>query len=163
MAPLRAYIIIAFLLSTASLSFAASATGSLTVSAYITSMGRCTLTSTTNIAFGSLYPLNPVDVEASGSVVVRCWRGGRRPNSSNTFTVGVTQVTSSPLTLKNSTNSSNTITYTLPDLPASVTGSTSNANIVDLTIPITAKIQGTAYQTAPAGSYSGTVTLEISP
>lgn len=166
---LRAHIIVIFLFMIADPCFAGSTTGSLAVSAYITSTGWCTVKSTQNIAFGALYPLNPVDVQASGRVTVNCHSGGGwgwqwKPGSnSNSFTVGVTQVTSSPLTLKNSSNSNSTITYTL-DLPTSASTTTSSrSNNIELTIPITATIQGANYKTAPAGSYTDTVTLQITP
>jgi len=165
MVSLRAYIIVVFLHTTACLGFAAPAKGNLAVSAYITSEGRCSVdsTKTTNIAFGTLNPLNPVDVQASGSIVVRCQGFGRNPGpgSGNSFTVGVTQATASPLTLK---SGSNTITYTL-ELPTSVTSSqvSQGWKIFNLTIPITADIQGVNYKTAPAGNYTSTVTLQVSP
>jgi hypothetical protein len=69
----------------------------------------------------------------------------------------VSQVTPSPLTLKSGPN---TISYYL-EAPTSATSPT--GGIVNLTIPIKADIQGLDYKFAPAGSYTDTVTLQITP
>ena len=152
MAILRTILIVALILATAVPGQAAPAKGSLAVSAYVTGTGICFLNTTQNIAFGTLNPLNPVNVKATGSVSVTCLNLGAG------FTVGVTQVTPSPLTLK---SGSNTIPYYL-EAPTSATSATGGL-IVNLTVPITADIQGFNYQSAPAGSYTDTVTLQITP
>jgi spore coat protein U-like protein len=152
MALLRTFIAVALVLATAGLGHAAPAKGSLAVSAYITGTGYCILNSTQDIAFGALNPLNPVNVQATGNVSVVCLGFGTG------FTVGVTQVTASPLTLK---SGANTISYYL-ETPTSAT-STTGGLIVNLTIPIKADIQGINYKYAPAGSYTDTVTLQINP
>jgi spore coat protein U-like protein len=152
MALLRIIIIVALILATTVPGHAAPAKGSLAVSAYITGTGYCILNTTQNIAFGALNPLNPVNVQANGSVSVTCL------NFSTGFTVGVTQVTPSPLTLK---SGANTILYAL-EVPTSATSATGGF-IVSLTVPIKADIQGTNYKFAPAGSYTDTVTLQINP
>jgi spore coat protein U-like protein len=125
--------------------------GNLSVSAYITSGGSCWVSGQQNIAFAPLDPFNPVNVQATGNVRVTCW------GLSNTFTVGVTQVTPSPLLL---INGSNSIPYTL-DLPTSATARV--FILGSITIPITAHIQGNDYRFAPAGAYTDTVTLQITP
>ncbi len=152
MALLKAFIIAGLILAIAGTGHAAPAMGNLAVSAYITGTGFCIVRNTQNIAFGALNPLNPVDVQATGSVGVRCLGFG------STFTVGVTQVTPSPLLM---TSGPNTILYTL-ELPTSATRTTGGI-LVDLTIPIKGNIQGNDYQFAPAGSYSDTVMLQITP
>ena len=149
---LRALIIVALILATTLTGYAAPAKGNLAVSAYITGTGYCLVNATQDIAFGALNPLNPVNVQASGSVGVVCLGFGTG------FTVGVTQVTASPLTLK---SGANTISYYL-ETPTSATSSTGGL-IVNLTIPIKADIQGINYKYAPAGSYTDTVTLQITP
>jgi spore coat protein U-like protein len=152
MAILRAFITVALIIATTSMGHAAPAKGNLAVSAYITGVGFCLVNTTQNIAFGALNPLNPVNVQASGSISVVCLGFG------SGFTVGVTQVTPSPLNLKSGANK---IPYYL-EVPTSAT-STTGGIIVNLTIPIKADIQGLDYKFAPAGSYSDTVTLQITP
>jgi len=152
MALLKVFIIALLILASISKGYAAPARGNLAVSAYITGVGFCLVRSTQDIAFGALNPLNPVNVQATGSVSVRCLGFG------SGFTVGVTQVTPSPLLL---TSGPNSILYTL-ELPTSVTRTTGGL-IVDLTIPIKADIQGLDYKLAPAGSYTDIVTLQITP
>ena len=149
---LRTFIIVAVLIMVTGTAQAAPAKGNLAVSAYITGVGYCLVNTTQNIAFGALNPLNPVNVQAAGSISVVCLGFG------SGFTVGVTQVTPSPLTLK---SGANTIPYYL-EVPTSATSSTGGI-IVNLTIPIKADIQGVDYKFAPAGSYSDTVTLQITP
>lgn len=151
MALLRSVLLIILIMTLAVSGYAASS-GNLAVSAYVTSWGYCWVRDTQNIAFGSLDPLIPLDVQADGSVSVTC---GGFPGS---FTVGVTQATPSPLYL---TNGSDSIPYTL-DLPKSAT-SASGGIFRNITIPITARIQGNDYRLAPAGNYMDTVTLEIDP
>lgn len=152
MALRRTTIIAGLLLALALPHKAAAATGSLGVSAYITGTGYCLVNGTSNVAFGTLNPLNPVNVQAAGSVRVICLGFGAG------FTVGVTQVTASPLTLK---SGSNTIPYYL-ELPTSATSAT-GGGIITLTIPIKADIQGANYRYAPAGTYTDTVRLQINP
>jgi len=151
MAILRTFLIVALMLATTAPGHAASK-ANLAVSAYVTGTGVCFLNTTQNISFGTLNPLNPVNVKATGSVSVTCLNLGAG------FTVGVTQVTPSPLTLK---SGSNTIPYYL-ETPTSASSPTGGL-IVNLTIPITADIQGVNYQLAPAGTYTDTVTLQITP
>lgn len=146
----RALLLICLVLAVAASGHAASS-GNLAVSAYITSWGYCWVSGTEDIAFGALDPLSPQNVQATGNVRVRCI------GLSGNFTVGVTQVTPSPLYLE---NGSNTIPYTL-DLPTS--GSGVVALLGSVNIPITAHIQGSDYQLAPAGTYADTVRLEINP
>lgn len=151
MALVRVFIIVFMLVVAATPGRAAAASGNLGVSAFVTSWGACSVTNTQNITFADLNPMNPLDVQATGSVRVRCI--GFNQN----FTVGVTQVSPMPLLL---TNGPNSIPYTL-DLPTSVTAP---LYIVGTrTIPITAHIAGSDYKLAPAGSYTDIVTLEISP
>jgi spore coat protein U-like protein len=152
MAYLRTFIIVFLILAMTGMGHAAPAKGNLAVSAYITGIGWCIVNTTQNIAFGTLNPLNPVNVQASGSIGVRCLGFG------SGFTVGVTQVTPSPLSLK---SGSNKIPYYL-EVPTSAT-STTGGILVDLTIPIKADIQGLDYKLAPAGPYTDTVTLQITP
>lgn len=152
MALLRTVTIALIIFGTTVAGHAAPARGNLSVSAYITGVGYCLVTNTQDIAFGTLNPLNPVNVQASGSVSVLCLGFGRG------FTVGVTQVTPSPLLL---TNGSDSIPYTL-ELPTSVTRTTGGL-LVSFTIPIKADIQGIDYRQASAGNYTDTVTLEITP
>jgi spore coat protein U-like protein len=149
---LRTFIIVALLIAITSMGHAAPAKGNLAVSAYITGVGWCAVNSTQNVAFGTLNPLNPVNVQATGSISVRCLGFG------SGFTVGVTQVTPSPLIL---TSGPNNIPYYL-EVPTSATSSTGGL-FVNLTIPIKADIQGINYKFAPAGSYTDTVTLQITP
>ena len=150
----RTLIIAILIVVTSGTGYAAPAKDNLSVSAYITGVGWCVVRNTQNIAFGNLNPLAPANVQANGSVDVRCLGFG------STFTVGVTQVTPDPLLL---TSGSNTIPYTL-DLPTSSTIPDGGfINIVNLTIPITAHIQGADYKLAPAGSYTDTVTIQITP
>lgn len=148
----RTFLIALLVLSTTVRGYAAPANGTLAVSAYLTGTGYCILNTTQNIAFGVLNPLTPVNVQATGSVSVTCLNFGTG------FTVGVSQVTPAPLTLK---SGSNTIPYYL-EVPTSGTSVTGGL-IVNLTIPIKADIQGTNYKYAPAGSYADTVTLQITP
>lgn len=129
----------------------AASSGNLAVSAYITSWGYCWVSGTDAIAFGALDPLNPQDVEATGGVDVRCI------GFSGNFTVGVTQLTPSPLKLESGPNA---IPYSL-DLPTS--GSGVVAILGSVHIPVTARIQGSDYQSAPAGLYADTVRIEINP
>jgi spore coat protein U-like protein len=145
---LRSVILIILVLTLVVPGYAASS-GNLSVSAYISSWGACWVTGTQNIAFGTLDPLTPQNVQAEGSVNV--WCIGIPGN----FTVGVTQATPSPLSL---ISGSNSIPYSL-DLPTSATGRAYRS----ITIPIIAHIQGNDYRLAPAGTYTDIVTLEIDP
>lgn len=163
MAILRTITVFIFLLTVVVPGYAASS-GNLAVSAYILSWGSCRVSSTENIAFGTLNPLSPADVQATGSVTVRCSGNPRPPSGAPPgpggyghmdFTVGVAQSTPSPLNLS---NGSYLIPYTL-DLPTSATGPRNT----DIYIPITAHIQGSDYMLAPAGTYTHTVTLQIDP
>ncbi|WP_041531362.1 spore coat protein U domain-containing protein [Syntrophotalea carbinolica] len=129
----------------------AASSGNLAVSAYITSWGACWVSGTEDIAFGALDPLDPQNVQATGSVNVTCF------GFSSNFTVGVTQLTPSPLYLENGANS---IPYTL-DLPTSGSGVVGFFGAVS--VPVTAHIQGSDYRFAPAGSYVDTVRVEINP
>jgi len=130
---------------------AEAASGNMAVSAYIPSWGYCVVNSTQNIDFGNLNPMNPENVQATGGVTVTClgW--------DNNFTVGVTQVTPSPLHL---TSGSNSIPYTL-ELPTSAT--TRLRIIGTIAIPVKARIRGVDYMLAKAGSYTNTVTVQINP
>jgi len=147
----RVIIIVVMLMVVATPGRAAAASGNLDVSAFITSWGACSVSNTQNITFADLNPLNPLDVQATGSVSVSCI------GFNNNFTVGVTQVTPDPLLL---TSGPNSIPYTL-NLPTSVTAPLFFFG--SRTIPIIANIAGNDYKLAPAGSYTDTVTLEISP
>jgi spore coat protein U-like protein len=147
MALVRASIIAGLLLAAVGTGHAAN----LAVSAFIPSWGYCTVRNVQNIAFGAINPLNPVNVQATGYIRVRCI------GYSSTFTVGLTQVTPSPLLL---TSGSNSIPYTL-DLPTSAT--TPLFIVGNLDIPIKAHIQGDDYKLAPAGSYTDIVTVQITP
>ncbi len=149
MALLRTVLLLIILVMAIAVPGYAASSGDLAVSAYVTSWGYCWVNSTQNIAFGNLDPLDPQNVQAEGSVTVRCL------GFPGSFTVGVTQATPSPLSL---TKGSDLIPYTL-DLPTSATGRAYRA----ITIPITAHIQGNDYRLAPAGTYMDTVTLEIDP
>jgi spore coat protein U-like protein len=152
MALLRAFILAALILATTSQGHAAPVKKSLGVTASVIGTGYCILNSTQDISFGALNPLNAVPVQATGNVSVVCLGFGTG------FTVGVSQVTPSPLTLK---SGSNTISYYL-EAPTSATSATGGI-IVNLTIPIKADIPALNYKYAPAGSYSDTVTLQINP
>lgn len=150
MTQVKAYIITLFLMTALFCGYSAAATGSLSVAATITSWGYCFVTGNADVAFDSpLDPLNPQDVQADGSIRVWCM------GFPGSFTVGVTQSTPSPLYLENGEEK---ILYTL-DLPPGVTGRAYRT----ITIPVTARIQGSAYQVAPAGSYTDTVTVQITP
>jgi spore coat protein U-like protein len=151
MTQVRAFIIVGLILAIASIGHAAPARGNIAVSAYISSWGYCTVRNVQDIAFGAINPLNPVNVQATGYIRVRCI--GYNSN----FTVGVTQVTPSPLLL---TSGPHSIPYTL-DLPTS--GTTPLFIVGNLDIPIKAHIQWADYKLAPAGSYSNTVTVQITP
>lgn len=135
------------------LAFPAQAASSINmgVSATVVSVGYCRVIDHEDITFGPLNPLDPQNVQAAGSVRVRCY------GFSGNFTVGASQSTSSPLYL---VNGSNAIPYTL-DLPTSVSGPI--YFIGSLSIPVTAHIQGSDYRFAPAGSYADTVTVQINP
>ena len=148
MAILRASIIAGLILAAVGTGNA----GPLSVSAYITSTGSCTILNTQTIAFGNLNPLNPTNVQATGNVRVRCW------GWSSNFTVGVTEVTPSPNHFL--TSGPNSIPYTI-DLPTSATRPVFLVSAFN--IPITAHIQGADYQLAPAGSYTDTVRIQVNP
>ena len=148
---LRAFIIAGLILAISGTGHAAPASGNLAVSAYVPSWGYCSVVNTQNIAFGNLNPLSPANVQATGGVTVRCL------GHSDNFTIGVTQVTPSPLHL---TSGANSIPYTL-DLPTSSTTRLFGRH--EITIPITAHIQGVDYKLAQAGSYTDTVMVEITP
>ncbi len=144
-------LIIAVLVMTAATPGYSASSGELAVSAYITSSGYCWVNNVQNITFAPLDPLNPVNVQAAGRINVTCF------GFSSNFTVGVTQVTPSPLLL---TNGPNTIPYTL-DLPTSASGPV--YLLTSLSIPVTARIQGVNYRLAAAGTYTDTVTVQIDP
>lgn len=147
---LRAAITAAFIMAAAAPGYTASR-ADLAVSAYITSWGYCWVENAQDITFAPLDPLNPVNVQATGNIRVGCL------GFSNNFTVGVTQVTPSPLLL---INGSHSIPYTL-DLPASTSGPVYLYGSIN--VPVTAQIQGADYRMAAAGSYADTVTIQITP
>lgn len=146
----RIFIIALVLMMYAATGYSASS-GELSVSAYITSVGVCWVNSVQDITFAPLDPFDPVNVQATGEVGVRClgWNSN--------FTIGVTQMSPSPLLL---TSGSSTIPYSL-DFPSSVTSPVYLFG--SFTIPVTARIQGDDYRFASVGTYTDIVTLQITP
>lgn len=127
------------------------AVDNLTVSATVTSSGNCRIFSVAPISFGSLDPLNPIDVQATGEIEVDC--AGNDPN----FTLAVSVVDTLPLYLEKGPDK---IEYAL-DLPAVRTVNLKASK--KITIPVTAAIDGEHYRTAPPGLYEDTVTVMITP
>lgn len=151
------FLIVVLVFATAGMAYAASALGTLAVSAIIPlNNGNCSVQSTQNISFGALDPLSPPPVvTASGSVTYKCTGLGNKG-----ATINVTLATPTPLTLKRTTLPANPIPY-IVDLPVAAFIPPNGSGSV--TIPITAEIYGSDYQLAPAGTYTDTITVQLTP
>lgn len=140
----------AALMATAGTAMAADST-TLTVEAEV--LGVCSVVTDTNIDFGNLDPINdPANTTASsngtaGSVIVTCTNGTSYSLLGPTATVAMTL----------DGGGSNPIEYT-PTIPAGTfTGSMSGVSHT-----IDATVEKTAYQSVPAGSYTGDLTITVS-
>lgn len=125
----------------------ASGTANLNVTANVTA--TCAITGGT-LAFGALDPTNPVAVNATSSgVSVTCTNGSAYTITDN--------LTSGSGTLSGTGTNTTTIPYSI-SYTATGTGTGSSQPIA-----ISGTIAANTYSTAPADSYSNTVTLTVNP
>ena len=134
----------AALLAFAGSAFAAATSTNLTVSASVAA--ACTASTTTQINFGALDPINGAAItNAAGAILVNCTQG-----TGYTLTAPATE------TIAN-THTGELISYTpsTPAVPAN------DGAVAGKPYVISASVAKTAYANAPAGAYSGTLTVTV--
>ena len=137
-------------------------TATVTVSATVLSNSNCRFSppgATAALAFGSLDPLNPVDVTVSTSMVIRC--GGPSANATYLITDDDGLYESGPggQRMRHAVTLAEFLPYSFSYAPASAT-IPRNTNT---TITVTGTVTGASYQNSLAGSYADSVTLTINP
>jgi spore coat protein U-like protein len=126
---------------------AATTSTDLTVKASV--VAACKASTTTNIDFGNLDPINDAGTTlassktSAGKILVEC-------------TQGVNYTLTSPATATIA-NGANTIIYTpvMPTVPAN------DGAVAGKSYAIDASVDKTAYATAPAGAYTGNLTVTV--
>jgi hypothetical protein len=135
------------------LAFGGAATNQIQVAATILDRGHCSFATPGPYAINfspALNPLSAIDRSASVSISVECKGLGNKSG-----TVIVDRDGYSQLYLKKGPD---TIPYSI-NLPTSAPVT----NNTPVSITLTATIAGTAYQTAPSGDYSDTITINVTP
>jgi spore coat protein U-like protein len=149
MKKLLAIMAVAALMGTTGTAMAADST---TVTVEATVLDACTVATDTNIQFGALDPIDGLDTTASdvggaGAVTVTCTNGTPYSIAGPGSAVAMTL---------NGDGSTSPITYT-PDVPTGPFVGSMNGN----NHTIDATVLKTAYLNAPAGSYSGNLTITV--
>ena len=136
------------------------ASTTLTVSATVLSKNRCRFRSAnTTLSFGTLDPLNPVDVNTSATIDFRCQ--GADPIATYLITNNDGLYASGPgiPRMQNTLDAAQYIEYNLVLNPT--TGTAPKG--IDQTLIITGDILGSGYQFASIGNYTDTIVLSIMP
>ncbi len=130
----------------------AAASDSTTLAVSATVSAKCKFSAlSTPLAFGTIDPSLGTDATVSASVLYRCTKG--------TLSTGITASGGTSRTMTGAGN----LPYTLAITGGTGTGTGFGAGGSDLTATVTGTISATDYQTAAAGSYSESVTLNITP
>lgn len=147
-----------------SLSYA-SDSSTVSVTATVISRGFCWFdTSTSALNFGNLDPSNPVDVNATTSVIFHCWRGFIlwRPV---TFFIGdddgLYETGPNGNRMRNTTIPTEYLPYSFNLNPAS--GTVSGNPFISYTVTISGTVRGVDYENAAMGNYSDRVVISIEP
>ena len=135
-------------------------TGRITVTATVLSKSQCRFNSkTSNLNFGGLDPVNPVDKTVDTTITFTC--GGSAPNA--TFFIndddGLHKTGPDANRMRHATNTTEYLPYTLTLNPAS-------GNVpknTDQTLTISGTVRGSNYQDAIAGNFSDSVVISINP
>lgn len=158
-------ILILLIFTTADIGYPADS-NSVSVTATVVSRGECWFTSETSaLNFGNLDPSNPVDVNASTSVIFRCRRGFFIFWFPVTFFIGdddgLYETGTNANRMQHSTVTTEFLPYSFSLNPTSgtVTGNPS----INRTLNITGTVRGVDYQDATMGNYSDTVVVSIEP
>lgn len=139
----------AAVIAMAGTAMAATTTTNLTVSAKVDSV--CTASTVTNIDFGTL---NPLTDPATSNTATKT--GATRGQISVACTAGTSySFTADNAPVMTRTLGTETIAYTAV-LPTPVAGS-----VAGTTYYVDAEVQKTAYEAAPAGAYSGNLTVTV--
>lgn len=150
MKKVSAFAAVAALMAMAGTAMAATTSTNLTVSASVAA--ACTATTATNIDFGALDPINDPATSSTatkagatrGEILVKC-------------TQGANYTLTAPASATIANTGGDLITYTpvLPTVPAN-DGLVAGRNYM-----IDAQVNKTAYSAAPAGAYTGTLTVTV--
>lgn len=156
----RAAIVVIFaILSIAGIGYAAD-NSIVSVTATVLSKSQCKFNSATStLNFGNLDPANPIDVNATTTVIFRC--GGSAPNATFFMTDddGLYETGLNANRMRHTTVLTEFIPYSLTLNPTSGTVPKN----VNQTLTISGTVLGVNYQNAYAGSYSDTVVISIEP
>ena len=133
------------------------------VTAVVISRGNCTFrpprNATATLDFGSLDPANPMDKNATATLIVRCQAQG---NNLLTYYIsddaGLYETGPNASRMKHTTQTEY-LPYSFIVDPRSETVN----KIYERTLTITGTIRGVNYQDARSGSYTDTVVLSIAP
>lgn len=151
--------LILFILGIASIVNAAD-THMVAVTATVLSKSECKFNSkTSNLNFGNLDPVNPIDKTTNTSITFRC--GGSAPSA--TFSVtdddGLYETGPNANRMRHTTITTEYLPYSLTLNPTSGTVPKNT----DQTLTITGTVKGVDYQDALSGSYSDTVVISVAP
>jgi len=138
-------------------------TANLSVTATIISPGNCRFAAGTTLNFGNLDPANPVDVNASTTVTIRCTRPGFPQPVTYLISDddGLYETGLNANRMRHTTILTQFLPYTMSIVPASAT-IPRNTNT---TITINGTVLGASYQgsTVAPGAYRDTVVISIIP
>jgi len=135
------------------------------VTATVVSRGTCWFTTETSaLNFGNLDPSNPVDVNASASVIFRCWRGLFIWFPVTFFITdddGLYETGTNANRMRHSTATTEFLPYSFSLDPTS--GTVTGNPTINRTLNISGTVRGVDYQDARVGNYSDTVVVSIEP
>jgi spore coat protein U-like protein len=138
---------------------------SVSVTATVVSRGTCWFTTETSaLNFGNLDPSNPVDVNASTSVIFRCWRGLIVWFPVTFFIAdddGLYETGTNANRMRHSTDTTEFLPYSFSLGPTS--GTVTGNPTLNRTLSISGTVRGVDYQDAAMGNYSDTVVVSIEP
>jgi spore coat protein U-like protein len=138
---------------------------SVSVTATVVSRGTCWFTTeTSGLNFGNLDPSNPVDVNASTSVIFRCWRGFIVWFPVTFFIAdddGLYETGANANRMRHSTDTTEFLPYSFSLDPTS--GTVTGNPTINRTLSISGTVRGVDYQDATMGNYSDTVVVSIEP
>jgi hypothetical protein len=154
-------ILILSIFMTASIGYAADSS-SVSVTATVISNGSCSFTThTAALNFGNLDPSNPVDVNATTSVLFRCFRWFIFPV---TYFIGDDDGLYETGPNANRMRHTSVTTEYLPyNFALSPQSGTITGNWANYTLTITGTVRGVDYQNAAMGNYSDRVVISIEP
>lgn len=140
-------------------------TSSVSVTATVISRGSCYFNSSTSaLNFGNLNPSNPVDANASTSIVFHCLRGFLFWRQVTFFIGdddGLYETGTNENRMRHSTITTEYLPYSFNLNPNS--GTVLGNPFNNYTLNISGTVRGIDYQNAAMGSYSDTVVVSIEP